>query len=310
MKRSILLAIMASGFVLSASAQEAPQTAQQQATSENAVEHVIVTEPRLRSEKALNNFVITHAAASPLLGKIARWKTGICPITVGLPPKLALYINQRILRVAMAAGAPLSASEPCRPNIAVLATPEPQKLLDFVRAKRPALLGFHYRPQAERLATMKLAVQAWYSTATEDFYGMISGDLPSGDLGYGVMSSRGDAAEYHTSGSRVGDGLKSEFTAAIIVVDTNKIGGQELGPLADYIAMLAISQGQSYDACQSVPTITNLMAPNCAADMKPAAITDVDMTYLRGLYRMRPDGNLYAERGSIAYEMKKDLGGY
>ena len=46
------------------------------------------------------------------------------------------------------AGAPLDKDEPCRPNVAVLATPEPQKLLDFVRAKRPALLGFHYRSQA------------------------------------------------------------------------------------------------------------------------------------------------------------------
>jgi hypothetical protein len=52
------------------------------------------------------------------------------------------------------------------------------------------------------------------------------------------------------------------------------------------------------------------MAPNCDAEMKPAAITDVDMTYLRGLYRMRPDGSYLAERGSIAFEMKKDLGGY
>src|SRR5258706_14589812 len=139
---------------------------------------------------------------------------------------------------------------------------------------------------------------------------MISGDLPSRSLGYGVMDDFGDAPVYHTSGSRVGDGLKSEFTAAIILVDINKIGGQEIGPLSDYIAMLAISQGQSYDTCQSVPTITNLMAPNCDADMKPAAITDVDMTYLRGLYRMRPDGSYFAERQSIAFEMKKDLGGY
>lgn len=309
---------MMSGLALSASAQESqtPQTAQQQAvpTPENAVENVIVTEPRLRSERALNNFIITHAAATPLLNKIARWKTGICPITVGLPPQFDLYINQRIIRVAIAAGAPLATSEPCRPNVAVLATPEPQKLLDFVRTKRRGLLGFHYRSQAERIATMKLPVQAWYSTATEDFYGFISADLPSNSLGYGVMSNMGDTflayPTFHTSGSRTGDGLKSEFTTAIIIVDSSKIAGQELGPLSDYIAMLALSQGQSYDYCQSVPTITNLMAPNCDAEMKPAAITDVDMTYLRGLYRMRPDGSYFAERGSIAFEMKKDLGGY
>ena len=74
--------------------------------------------------------------------------------------------------------------------------------------------------------------------------------------------------------------------------------------------MLALSQGQYYDTCQNVPTITNLMASGCGDEMKPAAITDVDMTYLRGLYKMAPDGNYLGERASIAYEMKKDLGGY
>src|SRR5271154_6380314 len=91
----------------------------------------------------------------------------------------------------MAAGVPLAKDEPCRPNVAVLATPQPQQLLDFIRQKRVGLLGFHYRPQAEQLATMKLPIQAWYSTATEDFMGLISADLPSGALGYGVMSPFG-----------------------------------------------------------------------------------------------------------------------
>jgi hypothetical protein len=191
-----------------------------------------------------------------------------------------------------------------------LATPEPQKLLDFIREKRRALLGFHYRPQAQRIATMTFPVQAWYSTATEDFKGFISADLPSGDLGYGVMSTLGEPAGYNTSGSRLGDGLKSEVTTAVIIVDTNKIAGQEIGPLADYIAMLALSQGQYYDVCQEIPTITNLMAPGCGGDMKPAALTDIDVTYLRGLYKMNAGTSFMGERGSIAYEMKKDLGGY
>jgi hypothetical protein len=307
MKRfAVLLTSLSSAWVLASgvSAQEAPQP------QSAAIENVIVTAPALRSEKALDNFIIGHAAPSPLLGKIARWKTGICPVTIGLPDKFSLFVTQRIIRMAMAAGAPLDAHEPCRPNVAVLATPEPQKLLDFIRQKRVALLGFHYRPQAERLATMTLPVQAWYSTATEDFWGLIEADLPSGDLGYGVMSTLGRINGYHVSGSRTGNGLKSEFTTAVIVVDTNKIVGQEIGPLADYIAMLALSQASSYDTCQPVPTITNLMASGCGAEMKPAAITDVDMTYLRGLYRMDAGSSFLGQRGSIAYEMKKDLGGY
>jgi len=314
MKRSILLAIMVSGLGLSASAQEqqTPQTAQQQTaiTPENAVENVIVTQPRLRSEKSLTNFVIAHSAATPWLGKIARWKKGICPLTVGLSPRLNLYISQRILRVALMTGAPLDKGETCRPNILVVATDQPQALLDFVSTKRPALLGFHYKSQRQKIATMTLPVQAWYSTATEDFYGFISADLPSWDLGYGVMSANGAPLGYHASGSRIGDGLKSELSTAIILVDQAKVTGQQIGPLADYVAMLALSQGQSYDTCQDVPTINNLMASGCAAEMKPAALTDIDATYLRGLYKMDAGKSFLGQRGSIAFEMKKELGGY
>ena len=305
-----LLAVLASAWAISSASaadQPAPPPPQSQGL---AVENVIVTEPRFRTEKALDSFIIGHAKPTPALGKIARWKTGICPITIGLPDKFNVYIEQRIIRVAMAAGAPLDKDEPCRPNVAVLATSQPQKLLDFIRVRRPALLGFHYRSQAEQLATMRLPVQAWYGTATEDFYGFISGDLPNGDLGYGVMSSLGRLATLHVSGSRTGNGLKSEFNTAIILVDTSKIAGQEIGPLADYIAMLALSQGRYYDTCQDVPTITNLMAAGCSPDMKPAAITDVDMTYLRGLYRMDAGGSYIGQRSSIAFQMKKDLGGY
>ncbi|HVW74171.1 MAG TPA: hypothetical protein VHC39_11070 [Rhizomicrobium sp.] len=298
------LVMPALAFSAFAADQAAPQSASL------PVENMIVTEPRFRTERALDNFIIDHAAQTRLVGKIARWKAGICPITIGLADKFDTYITQRIIKVAMAAGAPLSKDEPCRPNVLVLATPQAQKLMDFVRAKRPALLGFHYRSQAQDIATMRRPVQAWYSTATEDFDGFITADLPSGDLGYGVMSSQGQVPRLRVSGSRSGNGLKSEFTAAIVVIDTTKIAGQEIGPIADYIAMLALSQGQYYDTCQNVPTITNLTAGACGPEMKPDAMTDVDLTYLRGLYKMAPDGNYLGERASIAYEMKKDLGGY
>ena len=300
-----LMAIVASAWVI------APAVSQEEAAPPSPpIENVIVTAPALRTEKALDSFIIAHAKSTALVGKIARWKTGICPLTIGLPAKFNLYITQRVIKLAMAAGAPLDSHEPCRPNVLVLATPQPQALLDFVRAKRPALLGFHYRGERQKIATMRLPVQAWYSTATEDFNGFVMADLPSWDLGYGVMSSFGNVPQLATSGSRTGNGLKSEFTASIVVVDTTKIAGQEIGPLADYIAMLALSQGQYYDTCQNVPTITNLMAPDCGAGMKPDSLTDIDLTYLRGLYKMAPDGDYIGERASIAFEMKKDLGGY
>jgi hypothetical protein len=313
MKRfTILLLASVVAFSFAASAQE--QAAPEEISPATAVENVIVTAPALRTERALDNFIIAHSTPTKWLGKIARWKNGICPLAVGLSPRFNLYVSQRILRFAVMAGAPRAPDDkPCRPNILVVATDQPQALLDFMSAKRPALLGAHYISQRQKIATMTLPVQAWYSTATEDFRGFISSDLPSRDLGYGVMSSSYDAtgfASTYVSGSRTGDGLKSELTTAVILVDTQKIVGQQIGPLADYIAMLALSQGQAYGTCQDVPTINNLMASNCAAEMKPAGLTDIDATYLRGLYKMDAGRSFLGQRGSIAFEMRKELGGY
>jgi len=303
--RVIKLAIPALTLALSASAQEAPS-----APGGIGVESVIVTAPKDRPERQLDDFIIAHAAPSPYLRKIARWKTGICPVTFGLSDKLNLYVTQRVIRVAMLVGAPLDTHEPCRPNVLIAATPQAQEMLDLIRTQRPVLLGYHYTSRAKQLATMTRAIQAWYSTATEDFYGFVQPD--GGGYNQNVLDYMREMGfqSVHVSGSRIGDGLKSQFTTAIVIVDSTKIAGQPIGPLADYIAMLALGQGQYYDECQPVPTITNLLAPNCADNRKPLALTDIDVTYLRGLYKMSPGGTLGGERASIAYAMKKDLGGY
>jgi hypothetical protein len=307
-RRVLMLAAPALVFALAASAQE--QAPSQPAPPSPAIESVIVTAPALRPEKALDNFIISHAAPSPLLNKIARWKTGICPITIGLTPKLNLYVTQRIIRVAMMAGAPLDSKEPCRPNVSVLATPQPQELLDMLRTKHGALLGYHYMSQARDIATMHFPIQAWYSTATEDYWGFIQADEPGLRFGKITPKAEGMASILHVSGFHGNDGLKSQFATAIIIVDTGKIVGQQIGPLSDYIAMLALSQVKSYDDCQALPSITNLMASGCGSDAKPSGLTDIDVAYLRGLYKASVGATFVGERGAIAYEMKKDLGGY
>lgn len=302
MKRIVVvLAVLAAVFPASAQTVQPP------------VESVIVTAPKERPEEQLNNFIIAHAARSPWLGKIARWKMGICPVTIGLPDKFDTFITQRIIKVAMMVGAPLDRHEPCRPNLVVLATDTPQPLLDLIRAKHSSLLGFHYRSQAERIATMTLPIQAWYSTVTEDWWGMYKSDTEGLNTAHalpGVAALPFLTGTLHASGMRTYDGLKSEFAIAIVVVDTRKIAGRQIGALADYIAILSLSQGQSYDACQDVPTITNLMAKDCPAAMQPSGLTDVDLAYLRGLYRMNAGMSYVGERGSIAFAMKKELGGY
>ena len=68
------------------------------------------------------------------------------------------------------------------------------------------------------------------------------------------------------------------------MVDSTKLAGQEIVPLSDYIAMLALTQINSLAACQELPSIVNRLVQDCG---HPAdSLTIYDLAYLQGLYHM------------------------
>ena len=69
--------------------------------------------------------------------------------------------------------------------------------------------------------------------------------------------------------------------------------------------MLALSQPGSPDACETLPSITNLLAPNCANASEH--ISDGDLAYLRGLYKMSPTATLQGQRNEMRFQMEKTL---
>lgn len=109
----------------------------------------------------------------------------------------------------------------------------------------------------------------------------------------------------HASGFRARDGLDSGFYNVLIVAEPGKLLDYEVGSLADYITLLALSQPASLDSCQELPSISNLLAKDCAS--VPGRITDGDLAFLQGLYKT-PGGELLgSQRDHIEYEMKKTL---
>jgi hypothetical protein len=73
------------------------------------------------------------------------------------------------------------------------------------------------------------------------------------------------------TGTRLGDGLRSDFYHIVIVADPNKLMEYEIGSLSDYIAMLALTQLGSLDTCQQLPSIVNMLATGC--DKKVPCVT-------------------------------------
>jgi hypothetical protein len=117
-----------------------------------------------------------------------------------------------------------------------------------------------------------------------------------------------DANYASVSGDHISDGVRSVFYHIIIVADINRLKGYEAGPLADYVAMLALAQLNSLDTCQELPSIENMLAKGCEA--KTGVLTGNDIAYLRGLYGMSPDRMQRATQMSeIADRMSQTLGG-
>jgi len=83
--------------------------------------------------------------------------------------------------------------------------------------------------------------------------------------------------------------------------------GLRIEPLADYIAVLALTQLNSLDTCQQLPSIVNMMAAGC--DQRVSGITATDLAYLSGLYKMGSDKSLLFQQNDIANEMSKTLAG-
>jgi len=283
---------------------------------------VTATKP---SEEAIKTYIDKRIVTTRVVGRLARWTKPLCPQTLGLGDKYAKYVTQRIRAIAAAVGAPLNPDPACRPNVEVIFTTTPQGLMDNVRKKQPILLGYHDTVvQAERLAKVTLPIQAWYTTESMDADGsrfvdigrcgigttmtvemptMSSADMQTGSAP--TQLTLPCAVVVRTTGFRSHDGLSSGLFNVIIAAEPARLYDHEVGSLADYIAMLALSQPSSQDTCQDLPSISNLLAEGCTA--AASHITDGDLAYLRGLYKI-PDGiGLAPQINQLRYQMQKVL---
>jgi hypothetical protein len=287
-----------------------------------------VTVTATRSREVLHNFTKTFATATKVTGKIARWERRVCPVVTGQNPHFTTFITQRIKYIALAAGAPVNTEASCKPNIEIIFTSTPQALLDNVRKNDPEYLGYATsNVQTDAMATVTRPIQAWYATETVDLNGRgwVDNGRPSGfgsslSNGNGFISNP-DPSEHgggnpdanrmldthyaQSSGSRIEDGIHSGFNHVLIVIDSSKLTGQKIVPLADYISMLALTQLNSPNACQQLPSIVNIFAENC--DHAAEGLTQFDLAYLQGLYKMQASRSMVLQRNEIGDEMANAL---
>ncbi len=265
-------------------------------------ETVVVTGERPPAEtldKIVWNYVYAHGRYSPKIDQITRWATPVCPEVRNLPAAYGDFIVKRIKAIAASVGAPVK--EPCKLNVEIIFTAQPQTIMDHIAENDPILLGFHFVHQTADIAKVTEPIQAWYVTSTSNRSGEKHFDNP--------YHSTPNALTGETGTRFAPEGLHSVFSHILILANTDKIAGDAIGPIADFIAMLALSQAQAPDSCAELPSILDLMSANCTDAERPQSLTIADKAFLDGLYSMNPEQIGSLQRSYISEHMTQDLKG-
>jgi hypothetical protein len=283
---------------------------------------VVVTGQRSAQDvdTIVSQFIDVHAAKNRKTGQYMRDVRPICPVTLGMPQAFNAFVTARVRAAAAQVGAKMGEAGTCTPNVEILFTDEPEATVQAL-AKRTngVILGMHFVHEAPRLMMITHPIQGWYITGTR--YDENSSEpvssvdrngnaTPGDDKKPAVDDAYYNAPERTLLGSKIPMRRLSAIANVLIVADTKKVAGQEI-PIADYIAMLSLSQPSSLDACNEFPSILDLMASGCDARAKPSALTDSDMAYLKGLYAADLSAvNVSTQKDSIATGMKGELGAH
>jgi hypothetical protein len=252
---------------------------------------------RRRLDRAIPDFIEAHASPART-GQYARWYTAICPrIAGGLPNEFEQFLRDRIAEVAQRVGARANRDPNCSPNVQVFFAAQPQKQLDELVRSEPVLLGYDFQSQSKGASTFSGLIRPWYLTATRGRYDDVVRDTPDSPF----------TASMHQS--TVSDKRSSLIWGVVVIADARKVAGYPVGPVADYIAMLILTKTRSVNECGELPSILDLMAPNCRTDNQPAALTEADTAFLEALYSIDMNLATSLQRSHIRKLMLRELGG-
>ena len=275
------------------------------------IEEVIVTAPRLSAEikSFVQSYIKPSLSGTPVL---TRWKKAICPAVFGFSRQQDNdFVTSRVRQIAQKVGAPIAAP-PCTANIHIYFAAKPQELLDRIRENGGSRLLSSTPSQAKRVAVFDHAIQAWYATETRDEHnGSLTFDDNDDNGWSGCICDIGPPPS--GPGVRVMDfdpvraGVRSELMHVYVIADINQTQGQPFTAVADYIAMLSLSEIRVSQSCQPLPSITNLVFPDCGDGLRPVEMTDMDLAYLKGVYSVDPGEALRTQQDDIAAGIEKAL---
>jgi len=207
-------------------------------------------------------------------GGLARWEAPVCPLVAGLRRQEGGIIQRRVAEIARAAGV-RTADEHCRPNLFILVTAQPQKLLQKMQSGQHYLFWFGkgaLPADIHDFITTPRPVQVWYAKTVSE-----SGTGPSAPEG-----TTGASKFLHADATRVKLNVVYGFARVFVMVDWSRLEGASLRQLADYVGMVSLAEVDLTAHLGDAPTILKLFAGT--PETVPSGLSGWDQAFLSALY--------------------------
>jgi hypothetical protein len=226
-------------------------------------------------------------------GQLARWSNPICTKTLGLQAAANDFIDTRIRTVANTVGAPSGISG-CKPNVIILIAADADGLTKrIVKAQASALSTGRWGTDKAALFALQTAqtpVRWFYIADTEqNLNGAVNispGVFAAAGIGSGLDvfdqgAGIGPKMWGNVLPSRLSSSGEESFSRTLILVNSHAIDDLQLGQVADYLAMVALSPVRMNASFSGINTVLGLFQ----AAVKPIGLTSWDRDYLSGLYK-------------------------
>ena len=235
--------------------------------------------------------------------QVARWFTAVCPKVFGLNSDQAGRIEARIRAVTKMVGAPLAGTS-CQPNLVIVFADDADAMVERLGNSPPGRLGSPGSTAVRRLKTEQAPVRWWYNVSIQSSVGTPGmPDAPSGAKFTDYFGNQGEppgnidsATLHHYSASLVSTRSARGIYAATLVVDSKRIGAVSVRSIADYAALVGLAEinfGASPDS-----SILSLFA-----NSNDRQLSDRDLSFLNGLYRIAMDREAHLQRQMLVNEI-------
>jgi hypothetical protein len=272
---------------------------------DKALAQVTIEAQRAKLEHSLNAFVSSITHSVPRDESLRRWRDPICPLVAGLTREEGEYVLARVSQIARAAGAPLDKEHCARPNLVIVVTSKPDALIKAWGDRRSAFGGVRGSlTKFSRFADKPRPVRVWYNHDFADGGGTATLTRGSLQLGpaFGDVPSGGCCVGSHFD---VKDLLV--FTSVAVIVDGKQVVGLQLAQLADFIAMIALTEVDLDAPLGRAPTILRLFDARGSGTQLPAGLSAWDQEFLKWLYDSAAPLESITQRSVITGEMLHDL---